>query len=239
MADLFGGSGAVARACRRQGVPARGWELEAGPQYDLTCCRVRGKIASETRAGKIIGSMLAPPCASWGPAGNRSFPVRTSERPWGKPDEELTEKQHARVALGNATMRAALILIRLFDRLRIPWILEHPHASFCFKTVEMIAIMKWPRVVEVVPDQCRFGTPWRKRTRLLCGNIDEQDLTRLRLRCTGSGGLCGSGKRHVVLQGATGGRAMTSIAQAYPTRLGTALAHALTNRARAGLYNGG
>ena len=38
-------------------------------------------------------------------------------------------------------------------------------------------------------DFCQFGTKWRKRTGLLCGNLDRQDLERLeRLnrQCRGS-----------------------------------------------------
>ena len=88
-----------------------------------------------------------------------------------------------------------------------------------------------------VLDQCRYGTRWRKRTRVLCGNVADQDLEKLKLMCTGSGGFCGNGRRHVILQGSAGGRDRTAAAQAYPPRLATALAQVLTSSARAGMYN--
>ena len=141
------------------------------------------------------------------------------------------------MVLGNATLRAAISLIKVFHKLKIPWILEHPHASFAFQTPELKEIMAQTNVSAAVLDQCRYGTPWRKRTRVLCGHVTDQDLTRLSLMCTGSGGLCGNGRGHVILQGSSGGRDRTAAAQAYPQRLATAFAQVLTSSARAGIYN--
>ena len=182
--------------------------------------------------------MLAPPCGSFGPAGNRRYPGRTSDLPWGKPAAELTEVQQQRVLDGNRTLKAAMKLIRLFHRLHIPWVFEHPHSSFAFKTDELTKIASAEHVHERVLDQCRFGTPWRKRTRLLMGHIDPQDTERLRLMCGGSGSTCHTGRKHVVLAGRSpSGGTMTAGSQSYPMKLCEALAHALTSEARASLYN--
>jgi hypothetical protein len=51
--------------------------------------------------------------------------------------------------------------------------------------------------------------------------------------CGGAGGVCHTGRRHVVLAG----REMTAGSQSYPTKMSEALAHALTSSARADLYN--
>ncbi len=227
----------MSKACRRLGVAARSWDVAAGPAFDLTQRSVQRAIEHEARKGHVLASMLAPPCGSFGPAGNRRHPVRSRELPWGKDPKELSEREVARVALGNATLRAAIALIKVFHRLKIPWILEHPQASFAFQTRELQKIMSDDNVSSTVLDQCRYGTLWRKRTRLLCGNVAEQDLEKLKLMCTGSGGFCGNGRRHVILQGSAGGRDRTAAAQAYPPRLATAFAQVLTSSARAGIYN--
>ena len=68
-------------------------------------------------------------------------------------------------------------------------------------------------------DQCRFKACWRKRTRLLCGHLDSQDTEALGRMCTGSGGYCGTGKKHWILSGSAGGCDRTSVAAAYPPQL--------------------
>ena len=134
-------------------------------------------------------------------------------------------------------MRAALCIIRSLQRAKVPWMLEHPHASYAFQLAEVRRLRRSPGVSEVVLDQRRFGSRWRKRTRLLIGNVEYDDVQCLRRLCTGSGGYCGNGKRHVVLQGSAGGRDRTAVAQKYPGRLATAMARVLTATAIANVYN--
>jgi len=136
-------------------------------------------------------------------------------------------------------MRAALTLIEILEELALPWIFEHPHASYCFKNEEWLRILRRPHVHERVLDQCRYGAKWRKRTRMICGNCDEYTSERLSLRCTGKRGFCShNGRKHLRLEGVSPqGVAWTSIAQAYPPRLCHAVAAVLTDNARASIYN--
>jgi len=238
VADLFGGTGGVGKACRRAGIASRNWDAAQGPRFDLTARSTQTGLAADARAGRVVGVMLALPCGTFGPAGNRRYPMRTSTLPWGKPAAELTEVQQQKVHEGNRTLLAAIKLIQLFHRLHLPWILEHPHSSFAFKTDELIELSEDSRVHMRVLDQCRYRTPWRKRTRLLIGNIEPQDTERLGLMCEGSDGICHTGRRHVVLAGRSpSGGTMTAGSQSYPVSLCEALAHALTSAARAALYN--
>ena len=94
-----------------------------------------------------------------------------------------------------------------------------------------------PRVHVRVLDQCQYGTSWRKRTRMVLGNIDELDTLKLGHMCRGSGGWCSRGRRHTILQGSSGHGDKTAQAAAYPRRLCTALVQALLSTARARRYN--
>ena len=84
--------------------------------------------------------------------------------------------------------------------------------------------------IEVVVDFCCFGTAWRKRTKLVFGNLGDGDLGAFlgeRRMCTGKHGKCSfSGKKHIHLQGG----ARTTRAGRYPERLCTLLAQSLASR---------
>ena len=208
-----------------------------GAEFDLTAAATQRRLRQDIAAGRLVAAMLAPPCGSFGPAGNRRKPLHSQEFPWGKPSRQLTEREQERVALGNRTLEAALRIIRALQRARVPWIFEHPHSSYAFKTPEMQEILAAPTVHTRVLDQCRFGAKWRKRTRLVCGNLDVLDTIKFDRLCTGSGGYCGSGLRHWVLEGNSGGQRRTAIAAQCPAKLSTALAQALLAPILATLYN--
>jgi hypothetical protein len=166
--------------------------------------------------------------------------LRTKTEPWGITSRPFTEKEAARIHLGNQTMRATLRFIKVLNRYRIPWIFEHPQASKAFLTSEWQNILKLPVVHTRTADQCQYGARWRKRTTFAFGNVDPQDTERLGWRCTGRPGFCSrTGKRHHILEGASpSGVPWTRIAQAYPRRLGRAMATAITANLRANIYNG-
>ena len=222
-------------AARYLGVEARTWDVSAGPAFDLTAPTTQRQVRQDISRGRLVAGMLAPPCGSFGPAGNRRHPIRSGEYPWGKPSEELSEREQLRIVEGNKTLKAALSIIGMLHRAKRPWIFEHPHASFAFKTPEMLRLAAAPRVHFRVLDQCRFGAKWRKRTRLMCGNLDEQDTESLERWCAGRGGLCGSGVKHWVLSGSCGGRAL---AEAYPQKMAQALARSLLAPLFGQVYNG-
>ncbi|CAK0852231.1 unnamed protein product [Prorocentrum cordatum] len=64
MADLFSGSGKVARAVTRLGFSAKAWDIIHGPNHDLTDPAVLRLLFSDIRDGKIFAAMIALPCTS-------------------------------------------------------------------------------------------------------------------------------------------------------------------------------
>ena len=57
-ADLFAGSKRVARAARRLGVEARTWEIEDGPENDLTDWQGEKALHEDIEAGRVLGASL-------------------------------------------------------------------------------------------------------------------------------------------------------------------------------------
>ena len=131
----------------------------------------------------------------------------------------------------NKCFRAVRDLLKEFDAHRLPWILENPHSSKCWHLRFLKRLARQKHVQTVVVDFCQFGTSGRKRTRLLCGNIDNEDLHRLRNKiCSSNTGICSAtGKPHWHLSGPNPqGIPWTLIAQPYPHKLCSAFAYALT-----------
>lgn len=230
VADLFAGKGGVAKACRQLGYRAKEWELSRGPQFDLTKRSVLRQLRLDVQQGLILAAMLAPPCSSFSIARDRTAVIRTRDHPWGLPDHMLSPTDQVKVQLGNQCFRSALKIISWLDRQKIPWILENPFTSKCWFLPPIRKLMQSNHVLTVRVDFCFYGTLWRKRTCLLCGNLDTQDVDRLRHLCKGRGLCSFSGKSHFQLTGSNHqGIPWTRIAQPYPTGLCRDLAFCLTS----------
>ena len=229
-ADFFSGKGGVAKAARCLGYVAREWELSNGPSFDLTNSRVQRRIRQDIQQGLVLAAMLAPPCSSFSIARDRTAVIRNKLYPWGLPKAFLSEADCVRVQTGNKCFKAALSIIRLLDQHSVPWILENPHTSKCWNLPPLKKLANSSHVQTVIVDFCYYKTPWRKRTQLLCGNLDSEDVARLRHVCAGRG-LCGfSNKPHFQLTGSNHqGIPWTKVAQPYPAGLCCDLAFALTS----------
>ena len=177
--DFFSGVGGVAAAVRRAVFQAREWERLQGENYDLCRPCVVRHIEQDCSRQKLIAAMLAPPCGSFS-AINR-FAYRSRADPWAAHAQHDSEYMTVSVREGNKCMRAALRRIRIFERHRIPWILEHPQSARSWWLPQLIALERRPHIEKIVLDQCQYGTPWRKPTALLCSRISSSG--RLGRRC--------------------------------------------------------
>ena len=126
-------------------------------------------------------------------------------------------------------MLANIRFLRACLRAGVPAIMENPATSKCWYLPELEEIAASHQANTLVIDQCMYGQPWRKRTKLLCLNFDAQDLCIVERRCAGQHGLCSrTGLKHHIL---SGGMHATRAA-AFPKQLCKALARLLTNPAR-------
>ena len=230
VADFFAGVGGVAKACRRLGFAAKEWEISRGSQFDLTSRGVQKKIKKDINARLVIAAMLAPPCGTFSVARDRTTVIRSKDFPWGLPADLLSPKDYVKVQTGNSCFQAALRIIHWLDQHRIPWILENPATSKCWYLPPLQKLEQSPHVVCVLTDFCQYGCAWRKRTKLMCGNLDSQDVHRLQRLCTGRGLCSRTSKRHFQLTGSNRqGIPWTRVAQPYPQGLNKDLAFSLTS----------
>jgi len=172
--DLYTGVGAVARALLRGGCPwVVTFEIGRGADQDLLDKGNQQKVLLliQLKAVKVCGSALV--CRSFSRA--ITPPVRCSQFPRGKPDvsfsmrEKLMEGNH--MADFQAEVHEAC---EMAEPIVFFWC-ENPDSSFLWKQLKFqkFASPHSPHVFRA--DYCRFGAPWRKRTRVgtnlpkLCG----------------------------------------------------------------------
>ena len=100
-------------------------------------------------------------------------------------------------------MRATLVLIRCFEEVGIPWCLENPASSNMWHIPRLVALAKLAHVQLIEVDQCSFGQPWRKRTKLMFSRCDPQDVEALaaRHKCHGRRVCDFSQREHIQLTG--------------------------------------
>ena len=128
----------------------------------------------------------------------------------------MNEKDQQRVDDGNDSLRFVTRLIELCLRHNVQVVLENPGSSRVWITPEMCRLLGRASSDNLV-DYCAFGTPWRKRTRLVAWS---RALERLPPLCSGCKGFCSySGKKHELLEGTSGGVFKTAMASAYPQKM--------------------
>jgi hypothetical protein len=231
--DLFCGSGKVGNELSRRGHLVYYLDRVLGPRGDLCARRTLDVIAQDAGAGRVLGSMIAPPCSSHSRIQQISAdgPLRTPDHPEGVP--WLAGARLERVVLGNKTARSAARICRMLLNAGVPFIVENPALSFIWQQPGFRRLLSDSRVEFVTADQCLFGSRWRKRTGFLCGNIPSEDLQKLTCKCSSRGGKCDrTDERHVhLIGGAPGGGSMTSQAQNYPPALAKLLCSILASAA--------
>ena len=127
----------------------------------------------------------------------------------GLPD--LPDHDQKKVADANNMLFGSLKVIRRCLRLQIPGYLENPLSSRVWHTKGMKLLLRDGRVRLVSLDQCQYGTPWKKPTRLLVWLCPSFCM----LRCSGAKWCSRTRRPHIQLSGIKGNRFMTEQAQVY------------------------
>ncbi len=131
---------------------------------------------------------------------------------------------------GNKIAKASIRILNLLLELRIPAILENPRSSRMWHLPQLVRIIQSRLAHFITSDLCQFGTRWRKRTGLLCINLDSALCYKeLNKRCRGSSVKCSStNKAHLLLSGSSpSGVPWTHLAQVHPKRSAASLAKVL------------
>ena len=214
--DLYSGDAGVARwFSRTYNVWVLTFDFEHGPGQDLLDAGVQSKIFRALEAGAFAGLGAAPDCRSFSRAVTPA--VRDAAHPFGKPG--ISANMREKVGVGNQHASFMLQVLLWCEEHDLPYWVENPDGSFLWILPPWLdaGIGTFDKSYRF--DQCRFGTAWRKRTRLAT-TTGQRDL-----------GL--GGHSHQVLRGKSRHHSLcwTRIAQTYPRSLcahiGAALGDAL------------
>ena len=207
--DLFTGRGGVARQLLRMGCPfVITYEWLHSPSEDLLQDHVRADVMKliEEKAVLVCGSALI--CKSFSRAITPA--IRSARFVKGVPWAPESLKQSLRE--GNSHAAFAVRVIAACEKCGLLFWLENPDGSFLWLQPGMKRRFSCPSSLDLLRvDYCRFGTPWRKRTRVAT-NCEALRGLRLLCRCREKG------KVHIPLRGMHPllKKPWTAVAEPYP-----------------------
>ena len=216
--DLFTGRGGVARMLLRFNCPfVVTFEWQRSADEDLLQPEVREKILALVRLGAVlvVGSALI--CASFSRAVTPA--VRTKQFLRGVP--WMSSLMKVKVTAGNSHCDFASLLIETCIEFAVLYWLENPDSSFLWQQRSMKKYVS-PSSSDVLRvDYCRFGTAWRKRTRVA---TNVKSLQGLRF-------MCCCKQNHIALRGMHPSlkRPWTAVAEPYPKAFARLLAYGIVN----------
>ena len=217
--DMFSGGRGFAKAMLKVGCPwAVCFDIKHHPSEDLLSAKTQRTLCSLLSSGAFVAMAAGPVCASFSTAITPAW--RTVDYPEGRPD--LTEMQQIKVELGHLQLEFVLKAVKIALRHRLLVWIENPDGSWFWRQKGKLS---WEPLLKEFGatlgdfrlDQCRFGTPWRKRTKFRTNcHLANQKI------------LCQCKRPHVVLRGRCQVKKQnfTKLAESYPRALCSTLANA-------------
>ena len=221
--DLYSGKGGVAKAMVKGGCPwVLSFEILRSTSEDLLVAETQRKLIDLILLGafKTVGSALV--CKSFSVA--VTPPVRNQRFPRGVPWMSSGMREKVRDGNAMSDFQAELHLTCEKAEPRVFFWTENPDPSWLWRQRKHRKFRDPGADAVARVDFCRFGTAWRKRTRI-ANNIPS--LQGLRMFCTCS-------RAHVRLRGQhpTLKKPWTAVAQPYPRGFAKLLAGACLDAAR-------
>ena len=223
--ELFAGSGRLARKLSSVGFLVEAWDILFSPSCDLTKVSILNSILDRIRQNKIAYVHIGLPCSTWSRArrwdGKGPGPLRDdSNFLMGMPYATLSPADQQKLKIGNRLFFHAMRIIRLCNKVGVPWTLENPMTSRVWLTRQIKQLASKSAFWRA--DFCQYGQPWRKATFFLASLGFQLNFR----QCTGKHGICSrTGQAHTPLQGTdSSGQFMTKIAEPYPFQLAKQLA---------------
>ncbi len=208
--DLFSGARGFAKAVVRRGAPwALCWDLKHSTLEDVLKPPNKRILSSLLRLGAVSAMAAGPVCASFSTAITPCW--RNRQYPGGIPG--LKEDQLEKIRLGHEQLQLVLALCKICLKQGIHFWVENPDGSWFWKQqgdLSWDSLLASGKIDDYRVDQCRHGTPWRKRTRF-----------RTTTHLGGVKQLCDCTQAHVQLRGRckAAGMNYTKLAESYPRSL--------------------
>ena len=179
--ELFAGKAGISEAVLLQGVPIL-------PPVDIVVDIVDwnfwNKILAVITAGLVFFLHCGTPCNTFASARKNDGgppPLRSALEPMGL--QELSEDNQALVLLGNIFLFRTVEACRLVFILGGNFSIENPLLSLMWQTQAMQQLISETPALALDFDQCAFGAPSVKPTRLLCSTDLLDDVC---VRCPGN-----------------------------------------------------
>ena len=208
--DLFSGARGFAKAVVKRGAPwAVCWDLKHSTLEDVLNPQNKRILRSLLRLGAVRAMAAGPVCASFSTAITPCW--RNCEYPGGIPG--LNEDQQEKIRNGHEQLALVLELCSICLQMSIHFWVENPDGSWFWKQRGRLSwekLLATGKLGDYRVDQCRHGTPWRKRTRF-----------RTTTQLAGTKQLCCCTEPHVQLRGRckAAGMNYTKLAESYPRSL--------------------
>lgn len=227
--EIFSGTARLTQLVREAGIPCL-------PPIDVTLSElvpVAFDVVDVDRweffmqlvwLGAIFFAHFGTPCNTYSSARKDDGgppPLRSSDFPLGLP--ELSEEDSCLTFLGNLFMFRTCEACHAIYVLGGDFSVENPLLSLIWSTPQMLLLKEFCRALVVDLDQCMFGAPSMKPTRLL---VTHCSFLPISCKCQG-------GHRHVRLKGKVWSQQFkkwvfrTKLAQEYPWQLCQAMADAI------------
>ena len=205
--ELYAGVRGFSKAAVKYGACwSLSYDIKHSAKEDLTLVPLQQQLVNWLSRRFFLAMGAGPVCASFSTA--ITPPCRTSEHPLGVP--WCSELQRAKNKLGNEQLAFVLRVVKICLRHGVRFWVENPDGSWIWKQIGSLSwdpILANKTVGDMRVDYCRFGAPWRKRTRF-----------RTDLHLAGQSAFCQCLGSHVILRGRCKCKGMnyTRLAEAYP-----------------------
>jgi hypothetical protein len=203
--DLFSGNYGVAKQMIRAGAPwVLTFDIKRSQSENLLDPALQELLLKLLELGAFKSVGMAPICASF----SRAVTPAVRSRRWPRGLHGITATMRQKVREGNAHADFCIKVIGIAIALNIAFWCENPDTSFIWIQRGWQAYAS-PDSRELFRlSYCRFGTRWKKNTRVACNTL----LAGLRMMCS-----CGS-RVHQQLRGFSPlhAKSWTSVAEPYP-----------------------
>eukprot|EP00438_Fugacium_kawagutii_P012357 Skav200003 [mRNA] locus=scaffold4475:38161:42612:+ [translate_table: standard] len=209
--DLFAGARGFSKAfVNLSGTWALSFDTRHGQDQNLLFKPLQTKLIKLLRKGAFAAMGAGPVCASFSTA--ITPPCRTKLHPEGLPT--CSSLQQSKNKAGNDMLAFVLDCVEASNSSGTLWWVENPASSWMWRqrgrlSWEERGLMR--NAGDFVCDYCRYGTPWRKRTRFRTSSTT----------LAGQKLLCLRDHKHVVLRGRCREKKVnyTALAEPYPRKL--------------------
>ena len=198
--EIFSGAGHLAAAVMRCESSTLCWDINRGPDYDLTSRKNQQLLRGWVSAGLVWGFHLDPPCASFSIArSGRPGPLRSAAHPAGLPNLSATDQ--TKVEIGNVLANFSCSLLLVGRRMGVPCALENPQTSRLWLLPCFRALNELPDQSAALTHFCMHGVPWKKATTFIGFNINLLPVGAFQRRSSRRGVCARTQRPHLHLRG--------------------------------------